>query len=450
LPTNSAAPFPAEGSRGRLLRILGVGFGLAVAIGDTIAAGIVRTPGEIAARLPNAWLFLGVWVVGGLYALLGAFQLAELGAIIPRSGGQYNFARRALGPYAGFIVGWSDLISTCGTSAAVAIVIGEYTEALVPPLAGGRVGIACAVVAAFAILQWRGLRWGSRAQELTALLKTLAFVAVIAACFVLGGKGAGWAVSAPAPAGLPLLVALVIALQAVIYTYDGWDAVIYFCEEVREPGRNIPRSMFGGVLSIMGIYLLINLALVYLLSIPQIAGQKFALGIAAERVFGAHGDQIIRAIMVLSMLSGINAYCLMATRVLYAMSRDGLFTSRAVAVNAGGTPTIALFTSATVGVIFILSGTFERVIALLAFFFVANYTISFLAIFVLRRREPEAARPYRAWGYPWTTALALVGSLAFLGGAVASDTRNSLWSLVLLAASYPAYRLLGWLARPSS
>jgi len=440
---------PAEGNRGRLLRILGVGFGLAVAIGDTIAAGIVRTPGEIAARLPNAWLFLGVWVVGGLYALLGAFQLAELGAMIPRSGGQYNFARRALGPYAGFIVGWSDWISTCGTSAAVAIVIGEYTEALVPALVGRRVAIACAVVAALAILQWRGLRWGSRAQELTALLKTLAFVAVVAACFLLGGKGAGLGVSAPAPAALPLLIALVIALQAVIYTYDGWDAVIYFCEEVREPGRNIPRSMFGGVLSIMGIYLLLNLALVYLLPISQIAGQKFALGVAAEKIFGAHGGQIIRAIMVLSMLSGINAYHLMATRVLYAMSRDGLFTSRAVAVNPGGTPSVALFISAAVGVTFILSGTFERVIALLAFFFVANYTISFLGVFVLRRREPDAARAYRAWGYPWTTALALIGSLAFLGGAVASDTRNSLWSLVLLAASYPAYRLLGRLARPT-
>ena len=447
----STAPLPGGRSRGRLLRILGIGFGVAVAIGDTIAAGIVRTPGDIAARLPNVWLFLGVWVVGGLYAMLGALQLAELGAMIPRSGGQYNFARRALGPYAGFIVGWSDWISNCGTSAAVAIVIGEYTGKLVPALADRKATVACATLVAFAILQWRGLRWGSRAQEVTALLKALAFLALVAACFLFGGKSAGSAGSTPpAPAGLPLAIAVVVALQAVIYTYDGWDAVIYFCEEVREPGRDIPRSMFGGVLSIMGIYLLVNLALVYLLPLSQIAGQSFALGVAAEKIFGAHGDQVIRAIMILSMLSGINAYHLMATRVLYAMSRDGLFSSRAATVNPGGTPPVALLVSAAVAVLFLVSGTFERAIALLAFFFVANYTISFVAVFVLRRREPHAPRPYRAWGYPWTTGLALAGSLAFLAGVVASDTRNSLWSLLLLAASYPAYLLLKRLARPIS
>ncbi len=154
--------------------------------------------------------------------------------------------------------------------------------------------------------------------------------------------------------------------------------------------------------------------------------------------------------MVVSMLSGINAYHLMATRVLYAMSRDGLFSSRAVRVNEGGTPSVALFASAAVAVLFILSGTFERVIALLAFFFVANYTLSFVSVFVLRWREPDAPRPYRAWGYPWTTALALAGSIGFLAAVVVSDTRNSLWTLLLLAASYPVYRLSQRLARPLS
>ncbi len=439
----STVTLPAGRSRGRLLRILGVGFGLAVAVGDTIAAGIVRTPGEIASQLPSAWLFLGVWVLGGLYALLGAFQLAELGAMIPRSGGQYNFARRALGDYAGFIVGWSDWISTCGTTSAVSIVIGEYLGVLMPALAAKEVAVALGVTAAFTILQWRGLRWGSRTQELTSLLKALGFVAVVAACFLLGGKSVRASeVAQRLPTGLPLVAALVMGLQAVIYTYDGWDAVIYFCEEVRDPGRDIPRSMFGGVFSIMGIYLLINLALVYLLPMSQIAGENFALGVAAQKIFGTHGDTIVRAVMVLSLLSCINANQLMATRVPFAMSRDGLFPRRAVAVNEGGTPTVALFVSSAVAALFILSGTFERVIALLAFFFVANYAISFVSVFVLRRREPDTPRPYRSWGYPWTTALALLGSIAFLGGAVASDTRNSLWALVLLAASYPAYRLL--------
>src|SRR5437899_11736792 len=154
LPTALPASLSVGRSRGRLLSILGVGFGLAVAIGDTIAAGIVRTPGQIALKLPNVWLFLGVWVAGGLYALLGAFSLAELGTMIPRSGGQYNFARRALGPYAGFIVGWSDWISTCGTTAAVAIVIGEYTGPLIPALAGSTIAVVTFLSLSFYLLQW--------------------------------------------------------------------------------------------------------------------------------------------------------------------------------------------------------------------------------------------------------------------------------------------------------
>ncbi|HKS27698.1 MAG TPA: APC family permease, partial [Pyrinomonadaceae bacterium] len=434
-----------EAPRRRLLRVLGFGFGLAVIIGNTIGAGILRAPGEIAERLPGVWLFLGVWVVGGLYALLGAIQLAELGTSIPRSGGQYVFARRALGDYAGFVVGWSDWLSTCGTTAAVSIVIGEYLGVLFPALAGRTVMIASAVTLTFALLQWRGVVWGSRVQNLTSLLKAVAFIALVLACFSFGGREGGDVVQeeARSPSGLALLGALVLALQSVIYTYDGWNGVIYFSEEVREPARNIPRSLFGGVLSIIGIYLLVNLALVYVLPVSQIAGDNLALGEAAEKIFGARGDIIIRSITIIAMLSSINAYHLMASRVLFSMSRDGLFSVRAVRVNRGGTPTAALFLSTVVALLFIVGGErFETVIAALAFFFVANYTMSFISVFVLRAREPELERPYRAWGYPWTTALALLCSVAFLAGAVASDTGTSLYALLLLALSYPAFILL--------
>jgi basic amino acid/polyamine antiporter, APA family len=175
------------------------------------------------------------------------------------------------------------------------------------------------------------------------------------------------------------------------------------------------------------------------LPLSRLAGEKLAVGAAAEVIFGAYGDTVIRSLTIISMLSGINAYHLMASRVLYSMSCDRLCSDKAGRVNAGGTPTVALFASAAVAVLFILSGTFEKVIAVLAFFFVANYTMSFVSVFVLRRREPDLARPYRAWGYPWTTALALAGSVAFLVGAVASDTRNSVYALLLLAASYPTF-----------
>jgi APA family basic amino acid/polyamine antiporter len=162
-------------------------FGIAVAIGNSIGAGIVRTPGDIAKMLPNAWLFIGVWVVGGMYALFGASSLAELGAAIPRSGGQYNFSRRAIGEYAGFIVGWSDWLSTCGTAAAVSIVIAEYSRDFFPSLAGREPTIAVGIICVFFFLQWRGIRWGSGTQLVTSAIKTASFLVLVAACFTLGG-----------------------------------------------------------------------------------------------------------------------------------------------------------------------------------------------------------------------------------------------------------------------
>src|SRR5882724_5755771 len=166
---------PYRPDKGKLLQVLGFGFGIAVAVGNSISVGIVRTPGSIAAILPNAWLFIGVWIGGAFYALLSAFQLAELGTLIPSSGGQYNFSRHALGEYAGFIVGWSDWISTCGSAAAVSIVIGDFSGALFPALAGKGPAIAATVAIVFAVLQWHGIVLSSVVQDFTSLLKALAF-----------------------------------------------------------------------------------------------------------------------------------------------------------------------------------------------------------------------------------------------------------------------------------
>jgi APA family basic amino acid/polyamine antiporter len=452
LNSEQAESLPVEPSRGRLLQVLGVWFGVAAAIGNTIAAGIVRAQGYIAGFLPNVWMFLGVWVVGGIYALVGASSLAELGAAIPRSGGQYNYSRRALGEYAGFVVGWSDWLSTCGTSAAVGLVIGEYTAVLIPPLAGYDKAIALGVLLGFALLQWRGVKWGSGVQLLTAALKSGAFVVLVLACFVLGGKDRHSAqIAAPAPpilaAGWALALGFMFALQKVIYTVDGWDGVIYFGEEVRNPGRDVPRAIFGSVFSIMGIYLLLSAAVAYVLPMNEIAGNNFALGTAAERVFGTYGDTVIRSIMIISLLSCINACQMFATRVLYAMSCDRLFFLVASRVNKGGTPVLALALSTAVAVAFTVSKRFSQVIDMLAFFFVANYTLSFISLFRLRFKEPQMERPYRAWGYPWTTAVALISSILFLVGAIFADRENTPWALALLVASYPIFRVIKWASR---
>jgi basic amino acid/polyamine antiporter, APA family len=447
-------------------------FGISAAVGNTIAAGIVRAPGDIAQWLPNVYFFFGVWVIGGLYALSGASSLAELGAAIPRSGGQYNFSRRALGEYAGFIVGWSDWLSTCGTAAAVAIVIGEYSGALMRPLAGHVNLIAVLVIVGFFVLQWRGIKWGKGTQLVTAAMKTFAFVIVVAACFLFGGHARVAASSAAGaspmlPSGWPLALAVLLGLQAVFYTIDGWDGIIYFGEEVRNPGRDIPRAIFGSVATIMGIYLLINAAVLYVLPMSQIAGNNFVLGTAAEKIFGPNGDTIIRAIMVISLLSCLNANQLFCSRTLYAMSCDGLFFRNFTRVNAGGTPTLSLLLSTIVGLLFVVVSTlklaglspFDLVVDMLSFFFVANYTLSYWSLFALRKKEPQMERPYRAWGYPWTTGIALFASALFLIASITPDlkiafTTGKVWppspamlALLILLLSYPMFRVLRWVTR---
>ena len=433
---------PITGPTGRLLRVLGVGFGLAVTVGNTIGAGILRAPGDVAANVGSETLFLTVWILGGLYALLGAFSLAELGAMMPRSGGQYVFARNGIGEYAGFIVGWNDWISTCGSVAAVSIVLAESLAVLLPALAGRTMYVAAAFVIGFTVLLWQGVQLGARMQALTSSLKAIALLVLVAACFVMTATHLPPA--APPAAGVRLapFAGMVLALQAVIYTYDGWTGVTYFSEEVRDPGRDIPRAMFVGVLSITAIYLLMNVAFLYVLPLASLAGQPLAAATVATALFGTRGDAIVSAIVAIALLSSVNALLPMSARVLFAMSTDGLFSRIGMRVNAGGTPTIALVLSALVAIAFILTGTFEAVIALMAVFFVANYVLSFIALILLRRRAPDAPRPYRTWGYPFTTLIALGGSLAFLVATVVGDPVTTIKAVGVAALSYPVYRLI--------
>ena len=385
-----------------------------MAIGNTIGAGIVRTPGGIASLLPSTWLYFAAWAAGGVYMSIGALQFAELGAMLPLSGGQYNFARAALGDYAGFIVGWSDWISTAGSFAAVATVFGEYASDLVPAAqVHGTVSflrwqmdshdvlvrvLAAGVILFFALLQWKSMKVGSGVQDLTSIIKALLFLAVVVVCFFHSATPVTAVASrAAVPSGWPLFAAFILALQAVIYTYDGWYGVVYFGGEVHNPGREIPRSVFGTVISVLAIYFLVNAAVVHLVSVREFAGSDFAMGMAARRVLGLAGDNFIRVVVAVGLLSSVNAMELATSRVLYAMSRDALFFPYFARVNRGGIPGPSLWLSTAVGLCFAMF-SFERVIAVLASFFVADYGLTFVSLFVLRRRMPDAARPYRAWG----------------------------------------------------
>src|SRR5438132_1715377 len=273
--------------KGGLRRILGVGFGLAVIVGSTLGIGILRTPGLVAAQLASRSGILAVWLLGGLYTLLGSVCLTELGTMLPRAGGYYVYARRAFGDTAGFAVGWSDWITYCAVLGYVTIAMGEFSAVLAPSLGPAIKPIAVAVLGLFALLQWAGVRISSRFQEATTAVKFLAFLALVAACFAHAATS-----PVPVPDRAPLLppaagvVGLVVALQSVVITYGGWQSALYFTEEDRDPRRNLPRSMIGGVSSVLVIYLLVNLALLSVLSVADLARSTLPAADAARIIFG--------------------------------------------------------------------------------------------------------------------------------------------------------------------
>jgi basic amino acid/polyamine antiporter, APA family len=425
--------------RGGLRRVLGTVFAASAAIGTTIGGGILYTPGKIAALLPNAGWILGIWAFGGLNALLGATVFAELGAMIPQSGGPYPFARRALGEYAAFFVGYTQWVLDCAANAALLLLVGEYTKVLLPSLGGSPEGIAFAALAVLTALNWRGVRGGGAIQVGTTVAKTLALGAVALAAFVLHGAAAPGA-APPTPHGVGWVVPLILAMQGVIFTYDSYYAPIFFGEEVRDPGREIPRAIFRGLLVIVPIYLLLNAAFLRVLPIARMANDSFVGGAAAAVLFGAHGDQIIRVIVIVSVLGTSNALMLVTARVLLAMGRDGLFARQATRVNAGGTPTVALALSTIVAGAFLASGTFNAVLGVVSLLMAVNYLLVYASLIVLRRREPLTPRPYRAWGYPWTTGAATLIGVVFVLGVALSDPHHAAIAFVLLLASYPVYR----------
>ena len=414
------------------MRILGIGFGLAVIIGSILGIGILRTPGLVAAQLGQPSVILLVWLLGGLYMLLGAVCLAELGTMLPKAGGYYVYARHAFGDTVGFAVGWADWVTYCCVLGYVSIAIGEFSAELVPSLAPSAKIISVGSLLLLSGMQWKGLRISSWFQEWTSAVKFAAFLALVVAALLYAGTVEPTEPAA-APAGLGV-VGLVVALQSVIITYGGWQSALYFTEETRDPDRNLPRSMIIGVVSVIVIYLLVNIALLVVLPMPALAGSILPAADAAQVLLGARGGQLIMVLSIISLPPLLNAIMMIGTRILFAMGRDRLIWQGTASVNAGGTPGTAMLVTTAVAIALILGGTFERLIAFASFFLAANYVVSCVALIDLRRREPETPRPFRAWFYPWSVVVVLAGAVAFLVGFIVGDTSNSLAALGLLAA----------------
>jgi APA family basic amino acid/polyamine antiporter len=429
---------------GKLLKILGVGFGLAVSIGGTVGVGILRNPGGVADQLRSFWMIMLAWVLGGVYCLLSANYVAELATMSPQAGGFYVYAERAFGRYGGFVVGWSDWLNNVMSLGYISVVFGEYAAGLFAPnLAGGRVLFSMSALLVMTALNWLGLRAGSDTQKVTSALKAAALLAFVIACFVFGGQSAPLTQpEAEAPHTALSLVAFILAFQLVLSTYDGWYSPIYFSEENTNPGKSLPRSIFGGIAAVTGIYLLVNLALLYVLPMTQLAGSQFAGGDAMRLIFGERSGQILTILALLSLVGIINAVLMLCPRILFGLGRDGLFTKQATRINKGGTPVVALFATTAFACVLTWVGTFELLLAVGAFFIVVIAILLVIALFVLRRREPDAPRPFRTWGYPLAPLLILVCCVLLFFGYIVSNPYPSLYAIAALAVSYPIYRLV--------
>jgi len=424
---------------GQLLNVLGVAFGLAGSVGGTIGAGILRTPGLVAAQLPSTQWILAIWLVGGLYALLGAICIAELAAALPKAGGWTVYAEAAFGRRAGLVVGWCDWLAHCIGLAWVATTLGELLSSITPlNSTAGAIG----VVLVFSGIQVLGVRAGGASQELLSLGKAVAFLVLVAACFLLPPAAAGLATAVetspplatgPAFSGPALWMPVVLALQAVITTYDGWASPVYFAEEFQEPARDLPRSLIGGVVAVVALYLLINAALLHVLPLHVLANAQIPAADAAQAVVGHLGGTVITGVALLALLGLINTVVMAAPRILYGLARSGLLPGPLAQVSEGGTPLPALLLTVGASTVLVLAGSFEHLLAIGAMFYVALPLSGLTALVALRLQQPERPRPFRCWGYPITPVVVGVVSLAFLMAAAISEPKDCLIAVGLAA-----------------
>jgi APA family basic amino acid/polyamine antiporter len=423
-----------------LLRILGVWFGLAVVLGGSIGAGILRTPGPVMSHVGSPALAIAVWVTAGLFTMAAAACLAELAAAIPRSGGFYVFARRALGDGFGFVAGSADWFANSAAVAYVAVSAAEYLAILAPVLAAHQPLVASLSIVLVASLQFLGMRASSRLQEATSLIKAVGFTGLVVA-FVLAEP-----VVDPAAAGgngftLVGLVPLALALQLTVTAYDGWQSGGYFAGEDTEPGRNLPRAMVGGVAVVMLVYVLLNLAVQHVLPAGRIASSTLPIAEAASQVFGSRGATAVTLIAIWSPLSLMSATLLCLPRILYAMGDDGLLPAVLGRADRLGTPVAGLLCSAAAGLAFVQVGGFESVATVFSVFAFTGYLSALISLLVLRWREPGLPRPFRVWGAPWTVVAVMAGYLAVFSGVVAGAPRDASIGIGVLVAGYAVYRI---------
>lgn len=439
-------------------------------VSNVIGGGILFTPPLVAAAVPSPGLFLSTWLVGGLLAFAGAMAYAELAALRPRAGGEYVYLRAAFGRLAAFLTGWTSFVAGfSGAVAASAVVLTAYLGRFFPfaadatpiltvpiPLVPDLVVSRQAIVAllAIALMSWvhlRGVGPGRLVGNVLAALKVSALLLFLLIGLTLGAGSASNLQQAAAPVNG---TAWLLALIPVMFTYSGWNAAAYLAEEIRDPGRNVPRALALGTLAVVAIYLLLNVLYLFVLPVGELAKvQGSVLDVVADRLLGTRAGDVMGIVSIVSITASISAMTFAGPRVYYAMARDGLFFASAGRIHPTyKTPATSIIAQALWSALLVLSGGASALTAYTGFAVVLFAGVAVAALFVLRQREPDAPRPFRALGYPVAPAVFALASFAIVANAIWTDLLAPLaagraWGpsaagVLIIAAGVPLYLLM--------
>lgn len=419
-----ASPAAQDAPGAGLARVLGRYDVTMLVMGSVIGAGVFNTPQGIAASMGSLWGVLAVWAFGGLVALTGALVFAELGGMMPRAGGEYVFVRAGAGRFAAFLFGWISL--TAIVSSAIAYVAQVFVEhlckvleyaAIAPPDDGQRKLVAVALIAALCLVNVRGARLGATVQNVAMAAKVAGIATVVVLAFV---AAAGWLTPALAPHAIAAerewnWDGVGAALFGILFTYGGWQNVASVASEIRDPGRNLPLGTLIGTAAVVALYLALNTALVSVLGVDGVAATRTPVATAAGALV-SWGEPLVAALVMVSTFGITQALLMLAPRIYFAMARDGVFLPLFARVHPRwGTPAPAILLQGAFALAHLfLAANLQALVEVCSICDWVFFVLCGVTLFILRRRAPDAPRPYRAFGYPWLPALFVVASAASL------------------------------------
>jgi APA family basic amino acid/polyamine antiporter len=420
--------------------MLSSGFTLAVIVGGIIGLGILRTPGEVATVVPDPLMFVSLWVFGGLFILLSTGVVSELVGMTPRSGGTYSLVRRAYGPFPGFVIGWVDWLTFVADIAFKAIVATEFAALLVPAAGPWKTPLAIMVSSVFAALQLRSIALSAKIQQIAAA--TLVLIVVSFTLVLVFAESAVSSGTALVPHATHGLSAWSLVVASIIYTYDGWYYAAYFSGEIKGGGGAVARACIKGTVVVIVLYVFLVTALAWKVPLTSLAGNELALAGALEIVVSPLASTVVLVAAIVMLLAYQNLLYMATPRIIQALAVDGLFVRRAGEISKGGNPIFAVLLSWGLSVGLILIGGFEFLLHLSVFFYLFLYVLLITGVIILRSRQPDADRPYRAWGYPWSTYTCLFGWILVALFQVGVEIDTAAYAAVMVAISWPVYRAI--------